>query len=117
MLIDNCRLLCNYAKLLLYYLHYVVPGAGRLPRVRAPGPGLSLGGYISLSLCIYIYIYINKYTCIQIMLYIHIYLYIKGTVIVVVCWRLRPISLLTLWISEGLTQAQSQLQGVEFSCP
>ena len=29
----------------------------------------------------------------------------------------RPISLLILWISEGLTQAEPESRGVEFSCP
>ena len=31
--------------------------------------------------------------------------------------RIRPISVLRFWISEDLTQAESQFQGVEFSCP
>ena len=29
----------------------------------------------------------------------------------------RPVSVLGFWISECLTQAESSLQGVEFSCP
>ena len=33
------------------------------------------------------------------------------------CIDLRPIAVLRLWVSEGLTQAESQYRGVEFSCP
>ena len=35
-----------------------------------------------------------------------------------ITWSVRtPRTTLRFWISEGLTQAESQFQGVEFSCP
>ena len=61
-------------------------------------------------MCIYIYVYI-KYMCIYI--YIYIYIFSLPTPRCELFLPLRPISLLTLWICEGLTRAE----GVEFSCP
>ena len=57
-------------------------------------------------LYIYIYIYVYIHTYIHIHIHTHTYMY-----------SVQPISILRFWISEGLTQAESYLKGVEFSCP
>ena len=73
--------------------------------------------YVSMYVCISVYLYI----CISVYIYIYIYVYtvslgdvadprfrtsslsVRKTAVV----QLRPIPLLRLWISEGLTEAQS----------
>ena len=85
----------------------------------------------------YVSMYVCMYVCVCIYIYIYIYVYpaLQGGVPVAppaggvpvappkgrsqgyTSKGIRPISLLTLWISEGLTRAQYQFKGVEFSCP
>ena len=55
---------------------------------------------IQVAIIIIIYIYIYIY------IYIHMYTH-----------TIRPVHLLRVWVSEGLTQADSNSKGWEFSCP
>ena len=69
---------------------------------------------VCIYVCIYIYIYIYiqtyvmcyMYVCIYIYIYTHMYIHIHigPPSFAVRRWLLRPISPLTLWISEGLIQ-------------